>query len=99
MKDNCESAGYERECVHYRVRYDGQTDGPKSKYDDCGVTDRNPEGPVKRQTTIILDLDTTTCDLESESPEENTGPRDTDGNTGPDGTGDEDETTTGDTGE
>lgn len=83
MKDNCESAGYERECVHYRVRYDGETDGPKSKYDDCDVTDRNPEGPVKRDTTIILDLDTTTCDLEPEQPEEeNTGPGD------PDGTGD-----------
>lgn len=80
MKDNCESVGYERECVHYRVRYDGEADGPKSKYDDCDVTDRNPEGPVKRDTTIILDLDATTCDLEPE--EENTGPND------PDETGD-----------
>jgi hypothetical protein len=99
MKNNCMSAGYERECVRYRVVYAGESHGPESKYDECGVTDRDPEGPVKRGTTITLHLDTTTCNLEPEASEENAGPEDTDESTGPDGTGNEDETNrTGDTG-
>ncbi|MGH4010915.1 MAG: hypothetical protein ACRDTH_22620 [Pseudonocardiaceae bacterium] len=95
MKDNCKSAGYEARCVSYKVRYDNRTEDPDPKYDDCGVTDRNPEGPVKRQTTIILDLDVTTCDLED--PDETANVDDSNKVTIPDGTDDKNKTdTTGD---